>query len=499
MTRIIEFPNDFRWGVATAAAQVEGAGREGGKGESIWDALCKRPGAILDKSDIQVACDHYHRMPEDVALMKDLNVGTYRFSVSWARVMPDGRSINAEGLDFYERLVDELRNAGIVPWLTLYHWDLPEVLQQAGGWVNRETSYLFADYAEAVFDRLCDKVPTWTTLNEPWCSSLLSYAAGIHAPAHTDPVEAVAAVHHLLLGHGLAMDRMRRMEKGRGIRREMGLTLNYTVAHPENPEDLKDVEAARRIDGLSVRLFTDPIFRASYPADVVEDMRSGSNADIETFVKEGDMDLISAPIDVLGVNFYNGQMVSGKNAPDTETAKLPPLGSDELVARPRVTRDEYGYAHASPNVGSEWVTGVSRGYPRTAMDWEVHADDLRILLKRIYKDYTEAAGTRIVITENGAAYDDHPDENGYVDDSNPAEGRLAYLRDHICAVKSAMDEGVDVAGYLVWSFLDNFEWALGYTKRFGIVRVDYETQKRIPKASALWYRDVIASNSVQIP
>jgi len=513
MSHRLDFPRGFRWGAATAAAQIEGAGHQDGKGDSIWDVLCRRPGAIVDGSDIEVACDHYHRMPEDVALMKDLGIGTYRFSVSWARVMPDGRTVNPAGLDFYARLVDRLEAAGVTPWLTLYHWDLPEALQQRGGWVNRDTAAWFSDYAGVVYDRLGARVPTWTTLNEPWCSSLLSYAAGEHAPGHTDPVEAVAAVHHLLLGHGLALRTLRSRAEAAGESPEVGITLNFSVVHPADPDSPADADAARRIDGLATRLFADPIFRGSYPADVVEDMRSGAGADIEQFVAPGDLELIGAPIDVLGVNFYNGQMVTGADAPAPGAGVTPAaVGTPAPVAgtpssiggrggarlRPPVTHDRYGFPHGSPNVGSEWVRSVPRDLPRTHMGWEVDADDLRALLVRLHHDYTGPAGIPLVITENGAAYEDVPDGHGCVDDSDPVNGRVAYLRDHLAAVHRAIQQGADVRGYLVWSLLDNFEWALGYTKRFGIVRVDFRTQERTPKASALWYREVMADNAVGV-
>ncbi len=505
MSHRLDFPQGFRWGAATSAAQIEGAGHEDGKGDSIWDVLCRRPGAIIDGSDIEVACDHYHRMPQDVALMKDLGIGTYRFSVSWARVMPDGYAVNPQGLDFYARLVDQLEAAGIAPWLTLYHWDLPEALQQRGGWVNRDTAARFADYAGVVYDRLGGRVRTWTTLNEPWCSSLLAYAAGEHAPGHTDPVEAVAAVHHLLLGHGLALRTVRSRAEAAGESPEVGITLNFSTIHPADPESPADVEAARRIDGLTTRLFADPIFRGSYPDDVIKDMRNGAGADIEQFVAPGDLELISAPIDVLGVNFYNGQMVTGVDAPAPVNAAVPVAAAgapwscgDQGRPRPRppVTHDRYGFPHGSPHVGSEWVRSVARDLPRTDMGWEVNADDLYALLVRLHRDYTGPARIPLVITENGAAYDDVADEQGWVDDSDPANGRLAYLREHLAAVHRAIQQDADVRGYLVWSLLDNFEWALGYTKRFGIVRVDFQTQERTPKASALWYRDVIASNAV---
>ena len=510
MTRTLQFPDGFRWGVATAAAQIEGAAHEDGKGDSIWDALCRRPGAIVDGSDVEVACDHYHRMPEDVALLRELGVATYRFSVSWARVMQDGRTLNTRGLDFYERLVDQLLAAGVRPWLTLYHWDLPERLQQAGGWVNRDTSALFAEYAGAVYDRLGgERVPTWTTLNEPWCSSLLSYAAGVHAPAHADPVEAVAAVHHLLLGHGWAVRALRERAAARRESPEIGITLNFTVAHAANPASPADVDAARRIDGLSNRLFADPVFRGAYPADVVEDMRAGAGADLEQFVRDGDLEAISAPLDVLGVNFYNGQAVAGpgsgvgsgvESGSGLGSASGPVSGDEGGLGRPDplVTRDQYGFPHRSPDVGSEWVRRVPRDVPHTGMGWEVEADDLRLLLLRLQRDYTGPAGIPLVITENGAAYEDHPDASGFVDDAAPQDSRVAYIRDHLAAVHAAIDQGADVRGYLVWSLMDNFEWAEGYLKRFGIVRVDYQTLTRTPKASAWWYRDVIAANAVRV-
>lgn len=478
----ISFPKEFTWGVATAAAQIEGAGREGGKGDSIWDVYCRQPGAILDGSNIDTACDHYHRVPADVQLMKDLGVQTYRFSVSWARVMPDGYTLNEEGLDFYEFLVDELNAAGIKPWLTLYHWDLPADLEKKGGWASRETAYAFEKYARAVYDRLGSKVRTWTTLNEPWCSSLLSYACGEHAPGHNDPAKAVAAVHHLLLAHGLGVNtiRLAAIESGNDL--QAGITLNFTVAHPADPENPADIDAARRIDGLQNRLFLDPIFRGSYPEDVVADMNScedfAGQCLITDHVQDGDMDIISTPVDVLGVNFYNGQAVAGADPADVS---------------PLVFEVPGGRTRRSPHVGSERVRSVSRGLPTTHMGWEILGDDMYALLSRIHREYTGIAGVPMVITENGAAFDDQPDADGFVDDS---EDRLAYLREHIIAVHRAIEDGVNMAGYLAWSLMDNFEWAFGYQRRFGIIRVDFETQKRIPKASALWYSQVMRSGEV---
>lgn len=482
----LTFPEGFQWGAATAAAQIEGAGHEGGKGDSIWDVLCREPGAIVDSSDIEVACDHYHRMDADVALMKDLGIGTYRFSVSWARVMPDGYTPNPQGIAFYERLVDALVGAGIRPWLTLYHWDLPRPLQEAGGWTSRETASAFVDYARYVYAHLGSRVDTWTTLNEPWCSSFLSYAAGEHAPAHTDPAEAVAAVHHLLLAHGWAVSAIREAARERGEDPRVGITLNFSTVHPADPRDAGDLDAARRIDGLANRVFLDPIFRGSYPADVVEDMRgAGLGCDIGAHVRPGDMAAIAAPIDVLGVNFYNGCVVA---APDPDDRS------------PLVTTGAGGRPRRSPNVGSERVRYVPRDVAHTAMGWEVEPEDLRLLLTRLHRDYTSTAGPDgtgipLVITENGAAYDDHPDASGFVDDSGD---RAAYIRDHLAAVHRAIGDGARVAGYLVWSLMDNFEWAWGYTRRFGVVRVDFDTLERTPKASALWFGGVARTNSIEV-
>ncbi|MDO4260141.1 MAG: GH1 family beta-glucosidase [Actinomycetaceae bacterium] len=468
----LTFPDSFLFGAATAAFQIEGGAPDDGRGRSIWDEFCDQPGRILDASNGQVACDHYNRMPEDVALMKRLNLNAYRFSTSWARVCPDGKAVNQKGVDFYSRLVDELLQAEITPWLTLYHWDLPQALQDQGGWVNRDTSYRFADYTQVLLDALGDRVDIWTTLNEAWCSSFLGYASGVHAPGHVSPSEAVDAVHHLLLAHGLGIQTLR------GAPRDLtvGITVNTTHVHPADPNNPADVAAAHKFDGGFIRVFLDPIFKGEYPADVLDFM---SEAGLGKVAREGDMELISAPIDVLGINFYNGGVQAA------------PV-SDEI---PEPRKDEHGYLHASPMVGNENNNGVARDLPVTSMGWEVNAEDLRLMLERIHRDYTGEAGVPIVITENGAAYRDQPDENGFVDDTND---RLAYIRDHVEAVHKAMDNGVDIRGYLVWSFLDNFEWSFGYTERFGIVRVDYDTQQRIPKASALWYSDLARTHQLEL-
>jgi len=474
MTTVLTFPRGFSFGTATAAYQIEGAVHEDGRRDSIWDAYCRVPGAIANGDNGDVACDHYHRMPSDVALMAELGLDTYRFSTSWARVRPDDGPTNPAGVDFYSRLVDELLTHGIRPWLTRYHWDLPQALQEKGGWTNRDTAYRFADYAGALFDALGDRVPVWTTLNEPWCSSFLAHAGGEHAPGHTSPSEAVDAAHHLLLGHGLAIQRLR----AAGGDVQLGITLNQTVADPADPENPADVAAARQVDGAFNRVFLDPIFRGAYPADVLEDM---AEAGLGRVARDGDMEVISTPIDVLGINYYRGEACA---APDPDDHS-PLLG---VTPRGRPSRNPY--------VGAERVRVVPRGLPTTAMGWDIQPEALTRHLVRLQREYTGPAGIPLVVTENGAAFDDVPDETGFVDDS---ADRLAFVRDHLAALHAAIEQGADVRGYLLWSFMDNFEWAWGYGPRFGLVRVDYETQRRTPKASARWYAEVARTHTVELP
>jgi beta-glucosidase len=448
-----QFPEGFHLGAATAAFQIEGAADIDGKVDSIWDVFCREPGRIANGDDGTVACDHYHRMPEDVALMAGLGLGTYRFSVSWPRVL-DGEAVNEAGMDFYSRLVDELLAHDITPWLTLYHWDLPASLE--GGWTNRDTAKRFVDYAMTVHSRLADRVRIWTTLNEPWCSSFLSYAAGVHAPGWTDPTAAVRAAHHLLLGHGWATQALREADPSATL----GLSLNLTPVMPAS-KDPADVDVARRIDGTLNRYFADPVFKGRYPADVVADLGEHFPDDL---VVDGDLEAISTPIDVLGINYYTTNVFRAGEPGDAPT--------------PHVT---------APN-----AVQVLRDLPTTAMGWEVDPAGLTRLLVRLHQDYTADSGTGLVITENGAAYDEEADSRGYVDDTAT---RLDYLRRHLGAVHDALTAGVDVRGYLVWSLIDNFEWSFGYDKRFGVVRVDSELN-RIPKASARWFADVARSHTL---
>jgi beta-glucosidase len=447
---ISSLPASFRWGVATSAYQIEGAVAEDGRGLSIWDTYGRVPGAI-DGGDVgDVACDHYHRMPEDVRLIRSLDVDSYRFSVAWPRIQPGGKGgPNEAGLAFYDRLVDELLGKGVDPWVTLYHWDLPQELEDAGGWPVRDTALRFADYAMLVFDRLGDRVRTWTTLNEPWCVAMLGYHEGRQAPGRCEFDASIAAVHHLLLGHGLATQRMRAAAGGPV---DLGITVNMSNVEPATDSEA-DREAARRADGLGVRIYLDPLVHGRYPADVIGDLDARG---VRIPIQDGDLRIISTPFDVLGVNYYSTSLVSGVD----EVGRT--VGVDGLP----VHRD------------------VRFGRPVTAMDWEIVPEGFTELLVRVSRDYP---GVPLVVTENGAAFADDPDEEGFVQDTE----RTAYLSSHIAAVARARQLGADVRGYFAWTLMDNFEWSYGFAKRFGLVHVDYTTQKRTPKQSALWYRDTI--------
>jgi beta-glucosidase len=464
-----QWPEGFLWGSATAAAQVEGAGHEGGKEDSIWDHFASIPGAIANGDTLEQAVDHYHRMPQDVRLMKELGLDSYRFSTSWARVRPGGRTANREGLDFYSRLVDELLEAGILPWLTLYHWDLPQALEEKGGWANRDTAYRFVEYADDVYSALGDRVRHWTTFNEPFCSSLLGYGAGVHAPGRQEPAAAVAAVHHQHLAHGLAVNALR----SRGAE-QLGITLNLSNSIPRDSQDPVDLDAARRFDSLQNRIFLDPILRGSYPEDSQRDLAPFGLQDL---IRPGDLEIISAPLDFLGVNHYHDDLISGHaDAAGSD-------GHSGGAERPT----------ASPWIGSEDIAFPSRGLPRTAMGWEVNPEGLRTLLVRLGEEYPSLPP--LYITENGAAYEDTVSTDGGVHDDE----RTRFILDHVAAVGEAIDQGADVRGYFVWSLLDNFEWSWGYGKRFGIVRVDYGSFERTVKDSGKAYAGLIAAAKRNIP
>lgn len=465
-------PDGFFLGAATASYQIEGAAFEDGRTASIWDAFARVPGAVVGGDHGDVACDHYHRMPADVALMRELGLERYRFSTSWSRIRPDGGPVNPRGIDFYSRLVDELLEAGIAPWLTLYHWELPQVLEDRGGWTNRDTAYRFRDFALDMHAALGDRVRQWTTLNEPWCASYLSYTAGAHAPGRTSPRDGVRAAHHLLLAHGLSAAALREADPSI----DLGISLNLTVARPANPSRPGDVDAARRIDGQFNRTFLDPIFRGSYPNDFRADLAAvGLGEALDECVAEGDLETISTPIDTLGVNYYHGELVSDQPLAGSR-------GDDAPTIRP--TR--------SPFPAADDVYWHPQKLPVTAMGWDVQPEALTELLLRVHQEYTGERGIQLAVTENGAAYTDTVTSDGAVRDAERSE----FIEAHIAAVLDAVDGGANVKGYFVWSLLDNFEWAWGYDKRFGIVHVDYGTLERTVKLSGQRYAEMIAQRAL---
>jgi beta-glucosidase len=441
------FPEGFVWGAATAAYQIEGAVREDGRGPSIWDTFSHTPGKTLNGDTGDVACDHYHRVPEDVALMGELGLGAYRFSVAWPRVFPDGAGRpNAAGLDFYRRLVETVRAAGIEPFLTLYHWDLPQALQDAGGWANRDTAKRFGEYAHAVATALGGGVHRWITLNEPWVAAFLGHLTGDHAPGTRDLRTALAAAHHLLLAHAEATAALR-AELRAGD--EVGITLNLAPVEPAGDANA-DAEAADRQDAYLNRWFLDPLFRGSYPADLLA--RFGDDAPP---IEPGDPERIAAPLDFLGVNYSFRSVVA--------------------------------HDPAAPPVGARQVTPPGR--PTTATGWEIYPEGLFETLSRVGRDYAPPA---LYVTENGAAFPDRL-VDGAVDDPE----REAYLHDHLLQAYRAIEAGVPLRGYFAWSLMDNFEWAFGYARRFGLVHVDYATQTRTIKRSGRWYAGVTRENGVR--
>jgi len=438
------FPPGFSWGVATAAYQIEGAVAEDGRGDSIWDTFCRKPGAIRDGHTGDVADDHYHRWPEDVSLMADLGIGTYRFSIAWPRIQPSGSgAANLAGLDFYDRLTDALLARGITPMPTLYHWDLPQLLEDSGGWMARDTAYRFADYASLAAGRLADRIPMWITLNEPFVVTAFGYALGIHAPGRSLMLDALATAHYQLLGHGLANSALRTA----GVR-QVAITNNYSPAWPASESDA-DVAATAAYDTLHNRMFTDPVLLAAYPDLSAFGLGEGGL----DCVRDGDLAIISAPIDALGVNYYTPTRLS-----------------------------------ALPDSPLPFQMQPIPGYPVTAFGWPVIPAGLTQLLTMLKDRYADRLPP-VYITENGCSVADEPDATGAVDD----QPRIAYLDGHIRAVADAMRAGVDVRGYLVWTLMDNFEWGEGYHQRFGLVYVDFETQRRTPKSSFAWYRDLIAA------
>jgi beta-glucosidase len=440
------FPADFVWGTATACYQIEGAWDADGKGESIWDRFSHTPGRIANGDTGDIACDHYHRWREDIALMKEMGLRAYRFSIAWPRVVPEGRGgENPTGLDFYSRLVDDLLEAGIEPFATLYHWDLPQALQDEGGWPTRATAQAFADYADLASRRLGDRVKHWMTLNEPWVTAMVGHHEGRHAPGHTNLEEALAAGHHLLLAHGRAVPLIRRNAPDA----QVGIVLNVNGKTPASPSSA-DRAAAWLQDGIVNRWFLDPVAARGYPLDIVQHYGSPM-----AFVQPNDLETISIPLDFVGINYYFRDVVRSKTIPEVENHPQTVL--------------------PNPNP--------------TEMGWEVHPEGFYDMLCRLHFDYHFP---QLYITENGAAYPDQLGPEGTVDDPL----RIAYLKGHLASVARAIAAGVPLRGYFVWSLLDNFEWAHGYSKRFGLIYVDYATQQRIHKASAHWYRRVIEANTL---
>jgi len=447
--RFISFPPDFIWGVATSSYQIEGAVHEDGRGVSIWDTFSHTEGKIYKGHHGDVAADHYHHWQEDVALMAELGLKAYRFSLAWPRIQPEGKgAVNPAGLDFYDRLVDSLLQRGIQPFPTLYHWDLPQPLEDAGGWPNRDTALHFAEYARIVGERLGDRVNTWITHNEPWVMAIAGYLAGQLAPGIQDPMAALRATHHLLLSHGLAVDALRESSHHTT---KIGITLNLSPVHPATDSE-NDRAATRRFDGMLNRLFLDPVMRGQYPLDQLDFLAM--------FLPDrwqDDLPVIAVPIDFLGVNYYTRSVV--RHDPDFPFIQ----------------------ANAIQPEGSEY-----------SQMWEIYPPGIYELLMRVWNDYHPK---EIFITENGICVPDGVDFDGRVRD----ERRIRYLRDHIAQAGRALADGVPLRGYMVWSLLDNFEWQLGYQMRFGLIHVDFDTLKRTMKDSGRWYTNVIKENGINIP
>jgi beta-glucosidase len=439
-----QFPKQFVWGTATASYQIEGASALDGRTPSIWDTFSKTPSKVKNGDTGDVACDHYHLYSQDFDLMQNLGFNAYRFSTSWSRIMPNGRGqINPVGMAFYDRIVDELLARGIEPYVTLYHWDLPQILEDAGGWLNRDTADAFVEYTNAVTNALGDRLKNWTTLNEPWCSAYLGYGLGIHAPGKTDFAASLQATHHLLLAHGQAMPIIRQNVPEASA----GIVLNPAPVYPAT-DSSEDAIAAHRADGFQNRWYFDPVFGQGYPEDLLE--LYGAYA---PKITEGDLEIMAAPLDFIGVNYYSRTVVKAATIQDQ--------------ARPDAL---LGYSHVQlPDV------------PRTFFDWEVYPQGLTDFLVRLQNQYNPKS---ILITENGASYFDTVNATGEINDTE----RTDYFKQHLQASLEAIAQGAKLNGYFAWSFLDNFEWAEGYEKRFGMTHVDFTTQKRTVKQSGNWFK-----------
>jgi beta-glucosidase len=458
MNEPLRFPEGFLWGTATASYQIEGAVGEDGRGPSIWDTFCHTPGKVYHGDTGDIACDHYHLWEQDVSLMAQLGLNSYRLSVAWPRVQPGGSGpYSQRGLDFYRRLLDDLAEHGIAPAVTLYHWDLPQALQDVGGWTNRDTAARFADYAHHVVQALGERARLWITLNEPWVSSHLGYGQGTHAPGIADLSSAFRAAHHLLLAHGLAAKAVR---SAMAPSSSLGVTLNLYPTHPAS-SSVADAEAATRVDGYANRWFLDPIFRAVYPKDLSDLLRPVIG---DAYLRSGDLETISSPIDFLGVNYYSCHRVAAA-VDDLRPGDQAYPALLQAVERP------------DPTV------------PVTGRGWPVQPSGLTELLARLKNDYGHIP---LYVTENGAAFPDYVDPEGKVNDPE----RVDYLESHLRAAHDAIAAGADLRGYFCWSLMDNFEWAAGYSQRFGLIWVDFKTQERIRKSSALWYAGVASRNAL---
>lgn len=449
--KVVSFSKDFIWGVATSSYQIEGAWEEDGKGESIWDRFSHTPGKIEDRSNGDTACDHYHRWADDIGIMRQIGAQAYRFSIAWSRILPTGRGeVNQKGLDFYSRLVDGLLEADITPFITLYHWDLPQTLQDQGGWPARSTAEAFVEYAGVVTRALGDRVKDWMTFNEPFVSAYVGHWEGRHAPGHQNAPENFSTAHHLLLAHGKALPVIRENVPGA----DSGIVLNMVPQWPAS-SSLADKAEAYLWDGIVNRWYLDPLAGRGYPADIIQYAEKEHNVSFD-FIQPGDIDAIATPVDFLGVNYYTRRVIRSTAVPESDNTP----------------RELHPASHL------------------TEMGWEVYPEGLVEILVRLHFDYHFPA---IYITENGVAYPDTPN-NGKVNDQN----RVAYYDAHLQAVARAIAMGVPVLGYFAWSLMDNFEWAFGYTKQFGLVYVDFETQQRILKSSAHWYRTLIDSRQIEI-
>jgi beta-glucosidase len=459
------FPADFLFGAATASYQIEGAVTEDGRGQSIWDTFSHTPGRTHNGDTGDVADDHYHRYAADVAMMKELGLQAYRFSFAWPRVQPTGSGEwNQAGFDFYHKLLDELETVGIKPIATLYHWDLPQALEDQGGWPNRDTAFHFETYAAKMAEEFGDRIDMWTTFNEPWCSAFLGYASGAHAPGRGEPAASLAAMHHLNLAHGLA---------GRAIRArhphaQISYVLNAHVPRVWDPANPLDIAAARLIDGLANRVWFEPVVHGTYPQDVIDATQDLTDW---AFVHDGDLDICKGPLDFIGVNYYSSHMVRHNDHPDRSSGA-----------------DGHGTTQFSCWPGADHVEFMPLVGPQTSMGWNVDPSAFTGHLLRMARD----TGLPLVVTENGSAWEDTVSPAGRVHDPE----RTAYIHDHLGAVLDAIDQGADIRGYMVWSFMDNFEWGRGYSKRFGVIRVDYDTQERIWKDSAYYYQAVLRERAL---